>query len=162
MEIVKEQKKSAQNTSSNQVKITDLDFTNPEQRFIQQRHDSNLAISESENQNFIDLLELMQQEKPFLSGDLTLDKLAKLLNTNRTYLSQTIKENTSSSFNDFVNEYRVDEARRMLSESEFEHLSIEGIANSVGFNSKSTFNKSFKQFTGITPSYFRNSVVNVR
>jgi len=48
----------------------------------------------------------------------------------------------------------------MMSSSDFEHLSIEGIAQSVGFNSKSTFNKAFKMLTGITPSFFRDSVKN--
>lgn len=158
LEIVKEQKKLLPNSKFITENTLQVEFTEENKEKLESKITSSTP---SQDQNFNELLILMQEKKPFLQGDLTLDKLSKLLNTNRTYLSQTIKENCSSSFNDFVNEYRVNEARRMLSEKEFEHLSIEGIAHSVGFNSKSTFNKAFKQFTGITPSYFKNSISNI-
>ena len=57
-------------------------------------------------------------------------------------------------FNNFVNEYRVKEVRKRLINSESNNYSIEGIAKSVGFHSKSTFNASFKKCTGVTPSFF--------
>ncbi len=117
---------------------------------------------EKHTEKYEELMELMNQEKPYLDGSLTLESLSKLLNTNRTYLSQAIKANTENTFSEFINSYRIDEARRMLLDDKFSNLSIEGIALSVGFNSRSTFNKVFKEFTGITPSYFRDSAtINV-
>ncbi len=112
---------------------------------------------EKHTEKYEELMELMNQEKPYLDGSLTLESLSKLLSTNRTYLSQAIKANTENTFSEFINSYRIDEARRMLLDDKFSNLSIEGIALSVGFNSRSTFNKVFKEFTGITPSYFRDS-----
>jgi AraC-like DNA-binding protein len=83
--------------------------------------------------------------------------LAEKLNTNKSYLSQVINEYFRKNFSTFVNEYRVKEASRLLLEKESENYTIEAIANSVGFKSKSAFNSAFKKFTGITPSYFVNS-----
>ena len=79
------------------------------------------------------------------------------MNTNKSYLSQVINEYFRKNFSTFVNEYRVKEASRLLLEKESENYTIEAIANSVGFKSKSAFNSAFKKFTGITPSYFVNS-----
>ncbi len=94
----------------------------------------------------------------YLQSDLTVVKLATELNTNSAYLSQVINELFDKNFSSFVNEYRVKEARKMLSDPKFQHLTIEAIAKNTGFNSLSAFNNSFKKFTGITPSYYLKSV----
>jgi len=90
----------------------------------------------------------------YLSNQLTIEELAKKLNTNRTYLSQIINENFSTNFNNFINKYRVKEAQRMLLEGNNKTFTIESIANSAGFHSKSSFNTAFKKLTGLTPSDF--------
>jgi AraC-like DNA-binding protein len=59
-------------------------------------------------------------------------------------------------FSDFVNSYRVEAAKRKLLDPAFRHLSVLGIAEEVGFNSKSSFNSVFKKHTNMTPSRFRN------
>lgn len=96
-------------------------------------------------------------QKLFKDTTLTLEGLADILNTNRTYLSRIINDNFQCNFNKFVNTYRIKEARKMLSDEEYENLTFEAIAREVGFNSRSVFNKAFKEFTGITPSYFKES-----
>ncbi len=105
---------------------------------------------------------LMQDEKPFLEPGLTVDDICRKLNTNRTYLSHMIHDNYKQNFNSFINELRIKEARRLLTESKYDHLSIEGIGEMVGFSTKVTFHSIFKKQIGITPSYFRNSIASSR
>ena len=92
-----------------------------------------------------------------MSPNLTLDKAAKKLKTNRSYLSEAINQHYKLGFRSFINELRIQEARKLLLKKEYEHYSIEGIAQTVGFNNLSTFNAAFKNFTGLTPSYFRKN-----
>ena len=124
---------------------------------IHSQSNQDTKIDSNKSTEFTELMQFMVEHQPYLEPGLTIDKLSKMLNTNRTYLHQTIKENASQGFNEFINEYRISEAKEMLSQEKFNYLSIEGVANSVGFNSKSPFNKAFKQFTGLTPSFFRKS-----
>ena len=99
---------------------------------------------------------LFYTEKIFRDSELTLDKLAKLLDTNRTYVSETINAHFGNSFRVVLNKLRIDDARYMLVSDEFEHYSIEGIAISSGYRNLSSFNVAFKKETGITPSYFKS------
>lgn len=103
------------------------------------------------------LLQHMKDEKPFRDGELTVQKLADQLSIPSNYLSQTINERLGQTFSDFINSYRVEEAKERLLDPAFEHLSILGIAVEVGFNSKSSFNAVFKKHTDMTPSEFRKS-----
>ena len=104
-----------------------------------------------------ELIGLFEVDKIYLQNDISLTEVAAQLNTNRTYLSKAIHDVLDTNFNSLINKYRVEQARKMLSDPH-QKLSIEGIANSVGFNSKSTFNIAFKTFTGLTPSILRNEV----
>ncbi len=101
------------------------------------------------------LLRLMETEKPYLEPELTLPELAEKLSVFPHHLSQVINREMNKSFFDFVNEYRVQEAKRLLSSSQYGHLSILGIALDAGFNSKSAFYTAFGKYTGMTPSEFR-------
>ena len=101
------------------------------------------------------LLQFMEKEKPFTDGDLTIQKLAEKLAIPSNHLSQTVNERLGQTFSDFINSYRVEEAKRKLLDPAFKHLSVLGIAEEVGFNSKSSFNAVFKKHTNLTPSEFR-------
>ncbi|MFW5821500.1 MAG: helix-turn-helix domain-containing protein [Bacteroidota bacterium] len=103
---------------------------------------------------FSRLMEHMQQHKRFLDPDLRLSDIADELKTNRQYLSQVINHKTSESFYHFVNKYRVDEFIIRLQSEEYRNMSIEGIANNVGFNSKSAFYSAFRKEKGCTPKSF--------
>lgn len=104
------------------------------------------------------ILEKMKEEKPYLDKDFSLEGFAKQLGSIRSYVSQTINEELKLNFRNFVNQYRVSEARQMLTKPENKHLTIESIAYEVGFGSKSSFNAAFKAHTGITPSFFMKSI----
>jgi len=103
------------------------------------------------------LLEFMEKERPFTEGDLTIQKLAEKLSIPAPHLSQTINERLGKSFPDFINSYRIEEAKKRLLDPAFKHLSILGIAEDVGFSSKSSFNAVFKKHTDMTPSEFRSA-----
>jgi AraC-like DNA-binding protein len=101
------------------------------------------------------LLDLMEKEKPYTDGDLTLQKLAKTLAISPHHLSQMINEQLNQNFFEFINLYRIEEAKRMLVDPNRKHYSILAISEEVGFNSKSAFNAAFKKHTHMTPSEFR-------
>ncbi|HKR02551.1 MAG TPA: helix-turn-helix domain-containing protein [Pyrinomonadaceae bacterium] len=103
------------------------------------------------------LLDVMATEKPYTDGELTLQKLAERLKVPAPHLSQTINERMNQSFTEFINTYRVEEAKRQLLDSRKKHCSILAIAEDVGFNSKSAFNAVFKKYTNTTPSEFRKA-----
>jgi AraC-like DNA-binding protein len=98
------------------------------------------------------LLLLMADERPWLEPELTLTELAQRLRTNPALLSKVINAGCGQNFNDFVNTYRVQEARRKLADPRFGHYSLVGVALESGFNSKSTFNRVFKKLLGQAPS----------
>ena len=98
------------------------------------------------------LLRLMADEQPWLEPELTLTELAHRLRTNPALLSKVINAGCGQNFNDFVNTYRVREARRRLADARFAHYSLVGVALESGFNSKSTFNRVFKKLLGQAPS----------
>ena len=101
------------------------------------------------------LLLLMQEEKVYLDPDLTLKKLSEKLFVHYNHLSQIINEKLNQSFNDFVNGYRIEEAKGKLKDPIERDKTILEIAYDVGFYSKSVFNTAFKKFTGETPSQFK-------
>jgi AraC-like DNA-binding protein len=116
------------------------------------------TLTPERSERYLDkLLNFMTSEKPFTDGDLTIQKLAEKLSIPAHHLSQTINERLGQTFSDFINSYRVEEAKKKLLDPAFKHLSVLGIAGEVGFNSKSSFNSVFKKHTNMTPSEFRQS-----
>lgn len=103
------------------------------------------------------LKKLMEVDKLYLSADLTLKTLADLLDTNTKYLSQVVNHQAGLNFQQFVNYYRVDEAKRKITTDSLSNLTLYGIALQCGFKNKSTFYKVFKELTGFTPKDFVKS-----
>jgi AraC-like DNA-binding protein len=101
------------------------------------------------------LLHLVEEEKLFLDPDLTLRDLSQKLRIHYNHLSQIINERFGLSYNDFINKYRIEEAKRKLADPEERESSILDILLSAGFYSKSVFNAAFKKFEGTTPSEYR-------
>lgn len=95
------------------------------------------------------LLSLFEKEKPYLSPDLTLPVLAKMLGTNQSYLSKAINNSFNLSYSEFVNKSRVDEAVRMFKEDK--SISLDELRSRCGFRHTSSFNNAFKWHTGCTP-----------
>ncbi len=106
---------------------------------------------------FEQLTKMVAKQEIFLDASLTIEDLAKQLSTNRRYLSQVINEYTNKNFNNYINEFRIKKATRIILDPKYDYLSLEGIASFVGFNSKSSFNNFFKKYTGVTPSFFKKN-----
>jgi AraC-like DNA-binding protein len=100
----------------------------------------------------------MSDEKLFMDEDLSLPKLAQRIGTSSHHLSQVINSRHKQSFYDYVNGLRVTEVTMKLSNPDFAQQNILDIAMAAGFKSKSAFNKSFKKFTGLTPSQYKESI----
>ncbi|MBP7282167.1 MAG: AraC family transcriptional regulator [Leptospiraceae bacterium] len=98
---------------------------------------------------------IMEKEKAFTDEDISLSGFAEELEISSHQLSQLLNEKLNQTFPQFINEYRITEAKKiMLEEKKRPVLSI---AFAVGFNSKASFNRAFKQITGITPQQFRKN-----
>jgi len=117
-----------------------------------------LVIEENQPELFLQLktalLKKIIEEKVFRDQDLSIYKLSKELNTNSKYLSTIINKEFKKNFVNFINEFRIEEAKINLKSEQFKNYTIEAHGQHVGFKSKSSFNIAFKKFTGKTPSEF--------
>jgi len=101
----------------------------------------------------------MKRDKLFLDPELTLSDLADKLAMKSTALSNFINNNLGKNFNDFVNEYRVEEVKSLMASSTTDpQVTVMELAYDAGFNSKASFNRIFKQFTQMTPTQFKKSI----
>lgn len=98
---------------------------------------------------------VMEQQKPFLDSNLSIEQLATMVESNRHHLSQVLNEKLKKSFYDYINHFRVEQAKFFLTEPARINHKIASIAYDAGFNSLSTFNDVFRKSTGLTPSQFR-------
>lgn len=116
------------------------------------------SLTDQKKQDLFQRLEtLLQEEKVFTDNLLTKEKVAELLDTNRTYLSQIINEQTQQTFTQFVNGFRTKEAIRLLSDPD-NQTPLKAISAELGFNSMTTFYNQFQAATGMTPTQYRNKV----
>jgi AraC-like DNA-binding protein len=94
------------------------------------------------------------EDKPFLSEKIAMAEIAKIIKVSIQHISQVINEKTNLNFNDYVNSYRIEEAKLMLLSNDYSKLTIDAIAQKSGFHSKSAFYVAFKKHTGNTPKEF--------
>ena len=143
------------------TKLNKLDFTfSPKTIGIPE--DANImeedkSISE---EDIATVKHLMENEKVYLNPELNLSDLAKMAHMSRGQLSEIINTAFEKNFNDFVNGYRVEAFKMMLQEDKHKQLSLLGIAQECGFNSKATFNRVFKKLTNLSPTEYLKTQVN--
>lgn len=106
------------------------------------------------------LLRLMESQRPFRDSELRLDDLASLLGIPPHQLSQVINQRFEQNFNDFINRYRVEEAKRLLADPARVNETVLSLAYEAGFNNKTSFNYAFKKHVEMTPSRFRSRVLS--
>nr|WP_315035584.1 helix-turn-helix domain-containing protein [uncultured Chryseobacterium sp.] len=97
---------------------------------------------------------IMETEKPYLDSELNLIRLSEMLSVSTHHLSYVVNTGFGKNFFQYVNEFRVEYAKKLLKQTDSK-LSILGIAYEAGFNSKTSFNTTFKKVTGQTPSEFK-------
>ncbi|MCQ9636701.1 helix-turn-helix domain-containing protein [Chryseobacterium sp. WG23] len=103
------------------------------------------------------LMQFMETEKPYLDDKLTLQKLAEQINLPEKQLSLLINQHTGKHFFDFINEFRINDAKTLLKEQS--QLTVLEVLYKVGFNSKSSFYTAFKKATNLTPTDYRKSII---
>jgi AraC-like DNA-binding protein len=128
--------------------------------FVPLEEKAQARLSGKTDEHHSRLIECMKIRKPYLNAELTLEGLAKEIDLSAGYLSQIINRREGISFYDFINKYRVTEAKRILSDPKFDHYSILAIGLESGFNSKSTFNTAFKKYSGTTPSAYKTQALS--
>lgn len=128
---------------------------------VKEKSVSTQVSSEEEMRIIGEIEQLMATNKFYCEKDITLEILAKRVLTNRTYLSEVINSHYQMNFSKWINELRVNEARKLLANKENNKFSIEAISEQVGFASLSAFNTNFKRITGLTPSYFREGSLGI-
>lgn len=121
------------------------------------------GLKDEDAEEYIErLLAFMEKEKPYLDAEMTIQDLSAKINISKHHLTQILNNNIGKNFFTFVNEFRIEEVKRKLADPAFDHLTILGIAYDCGFNSKSSFNNIFKQYTGSTPSEYKKQVMKIR
>ncbi len=101
------------------------------------------------------LFRLMNEEKPYLNKDISLENLATLLNVSAERLAQVINENLEQSFIELISTYRIQEAKRLLVTPEYRHSKMDELARKVGYESMTHFNEAFKKHTEQTPTEYK-------
>ncbi|WP_019974619.1 helix-turn-helix domain-containing protein [Empedobacter brevis] len=112
-------------------------------------------INEEKNKEIESLKDFMVKNEPYLDSSLTIQDLAEQVEMPVKDLSTLINLYMDKHFFDFVNEYRIEKAMQILKDPSQKELTVLEILYQVGFNSKSSFNTSFKKYTGKTPTDFR-------
>jgi AraC-like DNA-binding protein len=124
----------------------------------QAKYKTTPVTDEQREQIFRKVLKHIVDEKRFQDPGLSLKSLSASLNLSPQIVSQVINLESGKNFNNFVNTYRIDEARHLLELGQFNNHTIAAVACEVGFNSISSFNTAFKKQTGKTPMTYRSEV----
>ncbi len=107
-----------------------------------------------------ELQRLFVDEKVYLNQDLSLNELAKMLGTSKTTLSHTINMRMNRNFPTLLNEYRIEEAVRLLTDKKTGSYKMEVIGEMCGYRNRQVFHSAFKRETGLTPVQFRELMTN--
>ncbi|MEH6537718.1 MAG: helix-turn-helix domain-containing protein [Psychroserpens sp.] len=107
---------------------------------------------------FNQISKLVINEKLYLEADVSLSSVSKLIGKTTQTTSEVINQYAKRNFNDFINYYRIQEAKKLLLDTNSKHFTISSIAFDTGFSSLSSFNSAFKKFEGTTPSAYRKSL----
>lgn len=137
------------------VRVNMSELSTQDKDAPKEKYKTSALLPETVEQILPRLIVLMEKEKIYLEPDLTLKKLSERLHVHYNHLSQIINEHLETSFNDYINKYRIEEARKKLTDPKEARKNILEIAYDTGFYSKSVFNTAFKKFTGLTPTEYR-------
>lgn len=103
-----------------------------------------------------ELIMLMESDRLFLNPELSSESIAEKLGVSKHHLSQVLTEGLKTNFYDFINSFRVRVAKDLLLADKYQNAKITHIALDAGFLHKSTFLRSFRKATGLTPTEFKN------
>ena len=111
--------------------------------------------SEEAETRLHELVNYMKSRKPFTNPELTIFDVAAAMQISRNHLTEILNVYGGKTFNEFINTYRVEEAKRLLREHASDTLSVSGIGRQAGFKSPNAFFTNFKKMTGQTPAAWK-------
>jgi AraC-like DNA-binding protein len=121
-----------------------------------------IIIDDEKINNVLKRLNRLEDQEYFLKSDCSLSTMSKKVKTNTTYLSKIIKIHKEKSFNDYINDLRIEYAlKRLKNDKKFRSFSIKSIASEIGYKSDNSFTKHFKSKTGLNPSYYIKKIENL-
>ncbi|MCD7924473.1 MAG: AraC family transcriptional regulator [Bacteroides sp.] len=160
LSIVKQNQEAIKRETELNRRIKELE-TNESSPSTPEKYAASSLTDEKSLELFRTLERTMREEKIYKDNFITKDKVAELLGTNRTYLSRIINEQAKLSFTHYVNRFRIEEAIRLLSDPAND-TPLKAISADLGFNSISTFYNLFQSAVGMTPSQYRNKVLQLQ
>lgn len=161
LSIVKQNQEAIKRETELNRRIKELEEKDAPSPTAPEKYAASSLTDEKSMELFRTLERIMTDEKIYKDNSINKDKVAELLGTNRTYLSRIINEQAKLSFTHYVNRFRIDEAIRLLSDPE-NHTPLKALSAELGFNSISTFYNLFQTKVGMTPSQYRNKVMELQ
>lgn len=124
----------------------------------QEKYKTTRISAEQAEHVFAGAVDLVGTQEQFRNPDITLKSLSASLNVSTQVLSMVINQKSDRNFNSFVNQYRIQDSIKLLSDPSHQNFTISAIAFKVGFNSLSSFNSAFKKQTNQTPHAYRQAL----
>lgn len=160
LSIVKQNQEAIKRETELNRRIKELE-TNTPLPSTPEKYAASSLTDEKSLELFRTLERIMREEKIYKDNSISKDKVAELLGTNRTYLSRIINEQAQLSFTHYINRFRIEEAIRLLSDPTND-TPLKAISANLGFNSISTFYNLFQSAVAMTPSQYRNKVMELQ
>ena len=118
------------------------------------KYQKSLLAENEANEIHNNLNNLLKNEKPYKNPELTLNQLAQMLDIHPNHLSQVINSKENKNFYELINERRIIEFIELSKQPIIQQYTMLALAMDCGFNSKASFNRNFKNYTGLTPRDF--------
>jgi AraC-like DNA-binding protein len=121
-----------------------------------------ILTPEKENEIYMKLQRVMEIDKLYIDPEITLPKVAAKINSRPHNVSYVVNNRMQMTFNEYINSYRINDIKSVITKKEFQDMKIASLAFDYGFNTISAFNTAFKKFTNYTPSEYRtvSSIAN--
>lgn len=130
-----------------------------ESKPVQEEKYKTLKVSPEECKRLIEKLEeVMRQDKPYIQSDLKIADLAAAIGTSAHTLSYLFNQHLERHYYDYVNDYRIEEFKRLANMEEYSKYTLSALAGLCGFSSRASFFRYFKKATGITPNEYIRSI----
>ena len=143
----------------NEAKPKETQLNSPPLK-LENKKEIKTNLTEDIEDLFKQIKEEFEEKKLFLDSELNLHQLADYMGGSPREISNAINRCAHQNFYDFINSYRIKEAKNILSSTEGEAYTISEIMYRVGYNSKSSFHTAFKKHVGLTPSAYRKKQLN--
>ncbi len=138
------------------AKETERDDSTEDSRHSDESKADSILSDEQANRILNDVLKIMEDIAAISNPEFSLSSLARSVGSNTKYVALAIKQKRGKTFKEFLNEYRIREAcRRLSDQGGYGHVTIETIYKDLGYGSASGFIDAFKKINGMTPSRYQ-------